>query len=296
MNHKRPPSPTPPASVEPPYRLAPRRRDAHKGDYGRVLVVGGSRGMAGSIGLTASSALRSGAGLVTAAIPDRCLETVAMINPCVMTFPLADDARGHFSPTASDDIRQLPFTPDAIALGPGMGTDAGAHNLLNWFLAQECPRVLDADGLNTLASLEDWSRRTRGPLVLTPHPGEWSRLADTSPDDRSGQCQAAKQLAGESGSIVLLKGADTFITDGQREYVNATGNPGMATAGSGDCLTGIIATLLAQKLEPFTAACLAAWMHGRAGDQAAAQRGMAGVTALDLLDHLPSAIAEAEEP
>jgi len=286
--------------------VVPRRDDAaHKGDFGRVLVVGGSRGMAGSIAMTATSALRTGAGLVTAAIPDRCLETVAVFNPCVMTRPLADAPGGQFAAQAGEQLAAISSQPDAIAVGPGMGTDVGARAVLEWVLTQQVPRVIDADGLNTLAAESAWPQRLKqsqqpsqsqqqnGPIVLTPHPGEWQRLSGSSAADRTAQKASARQLAVASGAVILLKGAGTYVTDGPREYLNLTGNPGMASGGSGDCLTGIIATLLAQRLAAWDATILAAWIHGLAGDLAAAEIGIAGMTALELIAQIPAAVTAA---
>ncbi|XZE54889.1 NAD(P)H-hydrate dehydratase [Planctomycetaceae bacterium SH139] len=286
----------------PPLHLPRRDSAAHKGDFGRVLVVGGSRGMAGSIAMTATSALRAGAGLVTAAIPDRCLETVAVFNPCVMTRPLADDPAGQFAAKAGEQLAEISSQPDAIAVGPGMGTAGGGRAVLQWVLTQQVPRVIDADGLNTLAAEPAWPQRLSqsqqasqpqrysGPIVLTPHPGEWQRLSGSSAADRTAQQASARRLAAKSGAIILLKGAGTYVTDGQREYLNRTGNPGMASGGSGDCLTGIIATLLAQRLAAWDATILAAWIHGLAGDLAASEIGMAGMTALDLIAQIPAAV------
>lgn len=286
--------PTPPPSPAPPLTLPRRVRESHKGDYGRVLLVGGSRGMAGSISLSAISALQSGSGLVTLAVPDRCLETAASFNPCLMTRPLADSGTGIFSSEAANQLAEFADAFDAFGIGPGMGTESGSAAVVRWFLASERPRAIDADGLNLIAKLDDWPQRLRGPAVLTPHPGEWQRISGESAKDRQAQRAAAIRIAAMTGTVVLLKGAATFVTDGKREYTNETGNPGMATGGSGDVLTGLVTSLLGQGLAPFDAAQLGAWIHGVAGEIAAERAGgAAGITAKDIADALPAAVARA---
>ncbi len=279
-----------PPSCPPPLLLPARLSNAHKGNFGRVLLIGGSRGMAGSISLAAISALRTGSGLVTAAIPDRILETVAGFHPCVMTMPLADTTPGIFDPQAANQLKPKFDSFDALAIGPGMGTGAGAQHLLDSILQLPTPRVIDADGLNILALDKGRIGKLSGPCVLTPHPGEWQRISGISPHDRNQQCQAAIHFAKETGCTILLKGANTFVTDGDQSQMNSTGNPGMATGGSGDCLTGVIAALLGQGLSPWHAAILGAWVHGYAGDMAANRYGMAGMTPCELIQELPSAI------
>lgn len=288
---------SPPSPAPPPLLLPRRQRESHKGDYGRVLFIGGSRGMAGAVSLAAISALKLGSGLVTAAIPDRCLETVAGFDPCLMTRPLADTPAGSLADGAVDDLGEWTEAFDALGVGPGMGTGSGSAAIVEWALARERSCALDADALNCLARMDEWQSRVRGPVVLTPHPGEWKRISGTSPRDRDAQCQAAERIAASSGVVVLLKGPRTFVTDGRRSYVNETGNPGMATGGSGDVLTGVITSLLGQGLGAFDAARLGAWVHGTAGDIAAADLGMAGVTARDVAAALPAAVqrATAEE-
>lgn len=282
-----------PPSPAPPLTLRRRAAESHKGDYGRVLLVGGSRGMAGSISLSAISALKLGSGLVSLAVPDRCLETAASFNPCLMTKPLADTPAGVFAAEAVDQLETLADKFDAFGVGPGMGTEPGAVRVARWALGSGRPCALDADALNALAEISDWKTLLRGPVVLTPHPGEWQRICGESAKDRDAQCRAAVGVAAASGAVVLLKGARTFVTDGTREYVNGTGNPGMASGGSGDVLTGIITSLLGQGLQPFEAACLGAWVHGTAGDLAAEHLGMAGVTAVDIAEALPAAVERA---
>lgn len=279
------------AIPQPPVHLPIRDIDSHKGDFGRILVIGGSRGMAGSIALTAICCLKGGAGLVTAAIPDRCLESVAAVNPCVMTIPLADNDQGQFDATALLRFREVVPNFDVVVMGPGMGTGTGAQHLVENALQLDKPLVLDADALNVLSQMSGWQSSVKADLILTPHPGEFQRMSGISASERDAQCEAAKRLAAEFGGVVVLKGAKTLVTDGTAVFENHTGNPGMASGGSGDCLTGLLGALLGQKLSCFDAAVAGVWTHGLAGDLAAARMGQLGLTALDLADQLPWAAA-----
>lgn len=284
-------------SSQPPFRLPARANDDHKGNFGRALLIGGSRGMSGSIALSAIAALRCGAGLVTAAIPDRCLETVASYHPCIMTIPLADDGDGRFSVDAAASLAGRISSATAIGCGPGMTTQAGSIAIVDRLLgARSTPRVLDADAINVLATLSlDESDSELGSLVLTPHPGELKRLTGTSSKDRDGQIDAAKSFAKRTGAVMVVKGGPTVVVSREQVWTNTTGNPGMATAGSGDVLTGVITALLGQRLSAWQAACLGVWVHGMAGDRAADQHGQAGMTAWEILETLPEAIAAAAD-
>jgi NAD(P)H-hydrate epimerase len=283
--------------------LAPRRRDGHKGDYGRVLVAGGSRGMIGAVALAANAALRGGAGLVTFAAPGEVQLTIAALCPCATSVPLACDSAGLLAPESVRELMAAAGGCDVLAVGPGMGQGSGQLNLVLAALEQGKPLVLDADGLNNLVRADGWPGRRQCPLVLTPHPGEFARLTGKSveeiqADRQSAATDAVKAWAGRSARqglplVCSLKGAGTVVTDGKRAYVNRTGNPGMATGGTGDVLTGLVAAFLAQGLEPFEAACLAVHTHGRAGDLAAAKLGEAPMIAWDLLEFLPAAMKEA---
>jgi len=280
-------------------KLPARRRDAHKGDFGRVLIVGGSRGMIGAVGLAANGALRAGAGLVTFAAPATVQLTVAAICPCATSVPLECDDAGRLVPAATRQVAQAVSRCDAVAIGPGMGVGVAQQNLLRAVLAQTRPAVIDADGLNNLARIDNWPAARRCPLVLTPHPGEFARLTDQGIEqvqaDRLGQAgRAVCRWQGASGDdlplVCVLKGARTVVTDARRAFVNETGNPGMATGGSGDVLTGLVAAFVGQGLAPFEAAVLAVHCHGLAGDLAAADLGEASVIATDLLEYLPAAM------
>jgi ADP-dependent NAD(P)H-hydrate dehydratase len=285
-------TPDPPC---PPLLLPSRQRDSHKGDYGRVLLVGGSRGMAGSISLSAMSAMRTGSGLVTVLIPDRCLETVACFDPCLMTIPAPENAVGQFDTGAMAMLETHSLKVNAIGIGPGMGTAAGSIALVTLACClNKVPRVFDADALNILAQSSD-EYRIEGPAVLTPHPGEMQRLTGASAADREGQIEAAVQLALELDVVVLLKGTKTLVTDGKERWFNTTGNPGMAKGGSGDCLTGIITSLLGQSIPPYPAAKLGAYIHGLAGDLAAAEIGQASMLPTDLMRYLAAAMKSVME-
>ena len=273
--------------------LPPRPADSHKGLYGTVLVIAGGRGMAGAAALVGASALRSGAGLVRVASPAEVQPTVASFEPSYMTFPLADDGEGFLQfDAATPALERLIDSADVVATGPGLGQSNQIQALIRWLLDRcDKPLVIDADGLNALSKQQELLSQVTHPVVLTPHPGEFARLLGTDAAhvqaDREGN---AARLANLSESlVVVLKGAGTIVTDGRRVYVNRTGNPGMATGGSGDTLTGVIAALLAQKLAPFEAAQLGVYAHGLAGDIARDQNGEVGMIAGDIVDALPDA-------
>lgn len=273
-----------------PVPEVPRRpRDAHKGDFGRVLVVAGSRGMSGAASLTAQAALRSGAGLVRVAAPDVCIETIAALHPCYTTIPLPSDDRGQLTLAAADALASELADASVVAIGPGLGRSDPLDELVHRLYDNvPLPMVVDADALNALS--DNLPKSPPAARVLTPHPGEFRRLSGVEPGER--QKDHALQLAQQHNCIVLLKGADTLITDGNRRAVNTTGNPGMATGGSGDVLTGVIAGLIGQGLDPWDATRLAAHIHGRAGDLASDRLGELSMLASDLLDLLPEAFME----
>ncbi|TWT56305.1 ATP-dependent (S)-NAD(P)H-hydrate dehydratase [Allorhodopirellula solitaria] len=295
-------------TVSSPPLLLPSRQSAdHKGTFGRVLLVGGSRGMAGSIALSSIAALHAGSGLVAAAVPDRVLETVAGYHPAIMTtaLPCLD---GHFADEAWPELRDWVSRQDAIGVGPGMGTGEGSTTIVSELLRQrKTPLVIDADALNIIARQEffDDESYARGdsdaPVVLTPHPGELGRLTGVSAKDEHAQLDAAQQLAARLRITIVVKGGPTRVVDGcageqsAGVYVNATGNPGMGTAGCGDVLTGVITSLLGQGLSGWDAARLGVWIHGRAGDAAAAGISQAGMTAWHLAQTLAGVADEMVE-
>lgn len=273
-------------------RLAPRKADAHKGDFGKVLIVAGSVGMTGAAAIAGRAALRAGAGLVRVAVPQSILPIVAAVEPCFTTAALADDAKGCISSRAIGTVLAQAAQNDVVAFGPGVGIARGVKSVLEALLARDGLRlVIDADGLNNLAKIKDWPAANRTNLILTPHPGEMKRLwqgvsREIMPE---GRIEITGQFAEKTRTIVCLKGAGTVVADGQKAYVNTTGNPGMATAGSGDVLTGVIAALCGQGLDNFQAAVLGVYIHGLAGDIAAQKLGQISIMATDILDALPDA-------
>ncbi|NLF72060.1 MAG: NAD(P)H-hydrate dehydratase [Candidatus Anammoximicrobium sp.] len=275
--------------------LPPRKADAHKGDFGRALLVGGSRGMSGAVALAGMAALRSGAGLVTLAVPDVCLETVASFEPSYMTAPLASDDAGRLRREAESEIVRLASVCDAVACGPGLGRSPALNELvLGLYQTLPRPLVLDADGLNALAAAGASCPAAAAARILTPHPGEFRRLAGQSDArwPREELCRRAIELAGRQNWVLVVKGHRTLVTDGVRVTYNTTGNPGMATGGSGDVLTGVITALIGQGLGPFEAAQLGVYVQGRAGDLAAAQLGQTSLIARDLIAFLPQAFRD----
>lgn len=274
----------------------PRRRfDSHKGTFGKTLIVAGSRGMSGAAVLCGSSALRSGAGLVQVASPACVQPVVAAGNPCYTTFAIHQHADGTFSDAAADEVLGWAQTADAVAIGPGLGQRSDVASFVKRVVAElpGKPIVLDADALNVLSPFANHFPNRTCPLVLTPHPGEFARLTGLgSAEVAARRTELALAFAAQFGIVLLLKGANTLVTDGTRLYRNSTGNPGMASGGSGDVLTGAIAALLGQQFAPFEAAVLGAWVHGRAGDLAAASLGEIGVIAADIVEHLPFAFRE----
>ena len=269
-------------------QIPQRPDDAHKGDFGNILAVGGSLGMVGAIGMTGLAALRSGAGKVSLAVPDATLPYLGGLSPCLMSRPLPSDSEGKFSESAIEPILTLAKSADAVAIGPGMGQSTSIHQLVPELLANiAAPLVVDADGLNALANQTSVAFGTQS--ILTPHPGEFQRLAGREFPDRKSMETAATAFAESRQVVVVLKGHRTLVTDGNRVHHNSTGNPGMATGGSGDVLTGIIVALLGQGLEPFDAAALGCHLHGLAGDLAAQQIGEVSLIATDIIDYLPEA-------
>ena len=270
--------------------LPPRRPDSHKGDYGRVLIIGGSQGMAGAVGLAGMAALRSGAGLVRLAVPEIIQSTVAGYEPSYTTMALPHDDQGRIADSAVSILNDAIQDATAVALGPGLGRSADLVRLATEiFESVSQPLIVDADGLNALATFADELPQPSGPRIFTPHPGEFARLLGIEkvhPDERE---RLARDYAARHQLILLLKGWRSIITDGHDIFYNATGNPGMATGGTGDVLTGVIAALLGQGLSPIDAARLGAHVHGLSGDLAAEELGQTGLIARDVVEFLPQA-------
>ncbi|HEU5116649.1 MAG TPA: NAD(P)H-hydrate dehydratase, partial [Isosphaeraceae bacterium] len=275
-------------------RLPSRSSDAHKGQFGSILVVAGGRGMAGAAALVGASALRSGAGLVRVACPVEVQPTVASFEPSYMTYPLAIDEDGLISyARARSDLERCLEKADVVAVGPGLGQSEDLRKLVRWLVETvDRPAVVDADALNNLVDQDDVFTNLPAPRIITPHPGEFARLTGKTVAVIQGdrEASAAEFAARSAGNlVVVLKGQKTVVTDGQKVYVNGSGNPGMATGGSGDCLTGVIAALLGQKLSPFDASVLGTYAHGLAGDIAKDQNGEVGMIAGDIVDSLADA-------
>ena len=272
--------------------VGPRAADSHKGDYGRLTIVAGSMGKTGAAHLAAMGALRSGAGLVTVATPRCCLPVLAATSPVFMTVDLPDDSTGTLAAGAVDTL--LEQAHDVVACGPGLGRTPQVAQFVRALLDRATvPLVLDADALTVLA--DDPARLTRGEdqdLIITPHPGEMGRLVGKSiADVQANRIEVATSFATAHHIYVVLKGHRTVIaTPEGRVYINPTGNPGMATGGTGDVLTGMIAAWLAQLLDADAACRLAVFLHGAAGDLAEAKQGQAGMIATDLLDNLGEAL------
>lgn len=230
--------------------------------------------MSGAIAMSGMAASRSGAGLVRLAVPDVCVETVAAFSPCMMIVPIVrQDADGRICGFSSQLLDQVKSS-DCIAIGPGLGRskllDQFVPDLLGVLRCESRPKgvVIDADALNALANTTNWSELIDSRVVLTPHPGEWARLSGIAANDPDGQAAMAVQFAAKSGATVVLKGHSTLVTDGVNSVRNQTGTPAMATGGSGDVLTGVIAALICQGLTPFQAAHLGVHVHGLAGQLA----------------------------
>lgn len=286
--------------------LITRPRDGHKGTFGTVLVVGGSWGMSGAVALCGMSALRSGAGLVKVAVPERILPIVASAGLEYTLLPLPEDGDGKIAQSAFDSLQNtvenMPKNSMVVAVGPGLGQSEELDTLVTALWEKlPTPAVFDADALNALAR---YATKNGGKLpshagerVITPHPGEFSRLVPTArASDVEGQRLVAVELARENEIVVVLKGAGTQITDGNSIFRNTTGNPGMATGGSGDVLTGITAAVCVQFLRRgfslLDAVRLAVFLHGRAGDLAAEELGECSMIASDLVGFLPKALKE----
>ena len=265
--------------------LLPKRdENAHKGIFGRILLLCGSLGYTGAAYFAAMGALRTGAGLVYLGVPESiyAIEAGKLNEPVI--FPLPDQG-GRLDKSAIPEILERLPRMDAVLIGPGLGLGTGPEAVLTAVLTHAaCPVVVDADGITLLVRHMDILRGRMAPTVLTPHDGEFARLFGPVGEDRMASARAA---ARDSRSIVLLKGHRTCITAGTRDYRNTTGNPGMATGGSGDVLAGILASLLGQGLEPLEAAACAAWLHGKAGDLCAEDLGEYGMLPTDLLGYLP---------
>lgn len=279
--------------IEPPA-IAKRRPDAHKGDFGRLLLLAGSPNMTGAAYLCAEAAVLSGAGLVTLGVPARIHPWLAARAVAWMTLPLPDTPSGAFSARAEEPAMAFLSRCKAFLIGPGLGMDPSTGKFAA-ALAHDAPLpgVIDADGLNHLSGAAALLKSAAGPRVITPHPGEFSRLTGLSVGeiqrDRTG---AASEFASRTGCVVLLKGKDTVVTNGRNVYINGTGNPGMASGGVGDVLSGVITALLGTGMTAMEAAAAGACIHGIAGDLATEEFGEISCSAGKILETLPRAFRE----
>lgn len=269
--------------------VLPRRDPAgHKGDFGKLLCVCGSVGYTGAPVFASRAAVRTGAGLVFLAVPERVWPVAAVKSEEAMPFPLPETAEGRLSLLAEEPIRQRAASCDAVLIGCGLGRDRQTDALVRKLLDIDRPLVLDADGLNALDGCPEQLQRRTAPTVLTPHEGEFLRLGG---DLSRGREAAAAAFSRKYGVYLVLKGHRTLVADPEgRLAVNETGNSGMAKGGSGDVLAGMIVSLLGQGCGAFDACCAAVWLHGRAGDRAAADKGERGMTPTDLLEQIPYAM------
>ncbi len=270
--------------------LKPRPWNSHKGDFGHLLIVAGSPGKTGAAVLASEGALRAGAGLVTLAVPESLNIIFETKTTEAMTIPVQDRGRGVFIPASLKDIEKALEGKDAVALGPGIGTHKNTITFVKEVLEIiSVPLVIDADGLNCIANFPERLKKLKIPVVLTPHPGEMARLSGKRVDEiQKDRIKTAIDFAKEYGCVVLLKGALSVIADRSGLWtINQTGNPGMATGGMGDVLTGIIGSLLAQGIEPYDSARLGAFVHGLAGDEVAGECGSFGYKAGEVAERIP---------
>lgn len=263
--------------------LPDRKAEAHKGDFGKILLLCGSKGYTGAAYFAAMGALRSGAGLVFLGVPESIYVIEAVKLNEAIVFSLPDEA-GKLSADAIPGILERLPKMDAVLAGPGLGQSEGVLQAVKAVLENaQCPVVLDADGINLIAAHKDIVRGRTAPTILTPHGGEFARLGGNVQE----RAVAAEAMAKDLGCVMLLKGHHTVITDGVTTYINPTGNPGMAVGGSGDVLAGIITALLGQGIVPLEAAACGAWLHGAAGDICADEIGQYGMLPTDMLHVLP---------
>jgi NAD(P)H-hydrate epimerase len=264
--------------------------ESHKGSFGHVLVVGGSVGKTGAGAMAGLGAARAGAGLVTLAVPASLHDLMELKLTEVMTEPLPETSEQTVAATAMRRLRTLLEGKQALALGPGLSTQKETQRVVLQLVAStQCPLVLDADAVNCLAGSLGVLAKAKAPVILTPHPGEMGRLLGCGPGKIQGQrLEVAQRFSKKYGVILLLKGARSLISDPEgRLAINSSGNPALASGGTGDVLTGLIAGFLAQGFSPFDATCLATYCHGRAADRLEVRLGDRGMLATDLLEEIP---------
>ncbi|SCG83918.1 carbohydrate kinase, YjeF related protein [Proteiniborus sp. DW1] len=270
-----------------------REKNTHKGTYGRVGVIGGSKGMTGAVILALRACLRSGSGLVYSMAPESIIHIIELSVTESIAIPIKDTGSGCFDSSSTENIKEWINKMDCLVLGPGMGVDNDRVGLINDILLSTAkPIVLDADGINCVSKNKKGLLSRQYPTVLTPHPAELSRLLDVTVDEiQSNRIQYCRNTAKTYNAITVLKGSNTVIASPEGDiYINTTGNPGMATAGSGDVLSGMIASLIGQKIEPLKATIASVFLHGLAGDIGAMEKGEYGLTAGDIVENIPYTI------
>ncbi|MFH1552561.1 MAG: NAD(P)H-hydrate dehydratase [Candidatus Omnitrophota bacterium] len=277
-------------------KIPVRREESHKGDYGRVLVLAGSRGMTGAAYLSSQGALLAGSGLVISGIPESLNGIMEVKLTEVMTLPLAETENHSLSPKAKGSILDFSKKCDVVVIGPGLGGDRQTRILVKELIEEiESPVVLDADGINALeGDLEPLIKRNSR-TVITPHPGEMARLVGKDIESvQSNRIETAKSVAEVTGAIVCLKGHRTVVANPEgMTYINETGNSGMASGGTGDVLTGMIASFIGQGVDDYSATVSAVYLHGMAGDIAAEKKGAFSMIASDILEYMPEAFDKA---
>ena len=285
----------PVSSVPLPF-LKPREAHAHKGDFGHALLVGGGPGMSGAICLATLAALRCGAGRTTVAARSHTRQIVQTTTPCAMTMPLEEVSQGYLAESSAKILLGKYSPGTVLGIGPGLGRESSQDRMVvELFKSWPGTAVFDADALNAISeSTFGWSSTATpcGSRILTPHPGEWARLSNIQADEPVEQQRAAVEMAKRTQSILVLKGHQTLVTDGDRQYRNTTGNPSLAVGGSGDVLTGMIVALVCQGLAAYDASVLAVYLHGLAGDIAHRQLGTPSTLGTDLIDALPAAFRQ----
>jgi ADP-dependent NAD(P)H-hydrate dehydratase / NAD(P)H-hydrate epimerase len=277
-------------------KICSRKEDSNKGDYGKILVVAGSKGMTGAAYLCSMGALRAGSGLVTCAVPETLSTVMEVKLTEVMTLSLPAGTDGSaFGPKAVKGILDHAEKCDAVAIGPGLGKSPDVEKIVTELIKKiSCPIVIDADGLNVISGNIEIIKKRTAPTVITPHPGEAGRvLGEDACSVQGNRVVSAKRLAQMTGAVVCLKGHRTVVTrpDGET-FINDTGNSGMGTGGTGDVLTGIITSFIGQGLEVYGAAVSGVYLHGLAGDIAMQRKGAFSMIASDILDSLPEAFAK----
>ena len=271
--------------------LPPREPSSHKGNYGRLLILAGSKGMVGAACLSTMAALRSGVGLVTLGIPNSLMPIASTKLTCAMVHGFSETKEQTFSMRAIDEILEFSQNMDIVAIGPGISRQHETKKMICALIPQlQCPIVLDADALIAISENVNILKRRKFESILTPHPGEFSSLLHQPWSSIEKQKRTfAAQFCLDYNCTIVLKCNPSIVTNGSWYYFNTTGNPGMATGGSGDVLTGIIAALLAQKLSSQDATILGTWIHGLAGDLASKKYGQISMIASDIIEMLPQA-------